>query len=169
MPLIRGGTVVKDEWRAVADDEPLPKGKSCIISLARLLREAGSFTDAAKDAGLGVHLACDEDPNELKPYLSFLALVTVRLETFRDGRAFSQARILRSQLGFGGEIRATGHILRDQLLFLHRCGVNAVEVDSRVKGEDWQAALKEFSYVYQPAADDAEPVSALRQKTPDRR
>ena len=48
--------------------------------------------------------------------------------TFRDGRAYSQARLLRERHEFRGELRATGQVLRDQLMFLHRAGFDAFEV-----------------------------------------
>ena len=48
--------------------------------------------------------------------------------SFKDGRAYSQARVLREQYGFRGELRATGNVLRDQFLFLLRAGFDAFEV-----------------------------------------
>ena len=75
---------------------------------------------------------------------------------FKDGRAYSQARLLRERYGFAGEIRARGEILRDQLYFMARCGVNAFEFsNTSTLGAD--AALNEFSFVYQSAADKAQP------------
>ena len=155
--------VADDEWLTIADDEPLPEDKPCVVSLNRLLADA---TLETREAPLGVSIAAGDELGELPSYLPNLKLVVLHFDTFRDGRAFSQARIIRSRYGYGGEIRAVGHILRDQLLFLHRCGVNAVRTDERVSAADWRQALKEFSYAYQPAADDTESVVALRSKKP---
>lgn len=162
MPLIKDGETVADKWLTVADCEPLPRDKPCVVSLPRLLAEAAVLKKRA--APLGVSLAPGDDPDEVRRHLARLELVVLHFDTFKDGRAFSQARIIRSRYGYKGEIRAVGHILRDQLLFLHRCGVNAVQTDERVSTADWQQALKEFSYVYQPAADNVESVAALRRK-----
>ena len=65
---------------------------------------------------------------ELAPWLDRLALVALVFPSFRDGRAYSQARLLRERHGFRGELRATGDVLRDQFLFLVRAGFDAFEV-----------------------------------------
>src|SRR5713101_7906780 len=65
----------------------------------------------------------------------------------------SQARLLRQRYGYKGEIRATGKVLRDLLLFMHRCGFDAYEVADNVTAEVLAKALGEFSVFYQPAAD----------------
>ena len=72
---------------------------------------------------------------------------------FTDGRAYSQARLLRGRLGFTGELRASGDVLRDQLLFMQRCGFDAFAVGERAVAEDWLKAFREFDVFYQPAED----------------
>ena len=59
-------------------------------------------------------------------------MVALEFPKFNDGRAFSQARILRERYGYRGEIRATGKVVRDLLLFMHRCGFDAFETGDRV-------------------------------------
>lgn len=91
-------------------------------------------------------------------------VVILDFPTFKDGRAYSQARLLRERFGYAGELRARGHVLRDQLLFMARCGFDAFDF----RGNDidsLEAALREFSFVYQAAADGAEPVWRRRLKT----
>ncbi|WP_404326375.1 DUF934 domain-containing protein [Aerophototrophica crusticola] len=99
---------------------------------------------------------------ELADDLGALALVAVELPKFRDGRAFSTARELRERFKFTGEVRATGHIIPDQYLFLTRVGVDTVEVPADRAGPAWEHALAEISVAYQPAQDDAQPLSLLR-------
>jgi len=89
--------------------------------------------------------------------LSGFSVVILEFPTFKDGRAYSQARLLRERCGFTGEIRARGEVLGDQLLFMARCGVNAFEM-SQEKAHAAQGALDAFSFAYQSAADKAEPV-----------
>lgn len=90
------------------------------------------------------------------------SVIILDFPAFKDGRAYSQARLLRERYGYTGEIRARGDILRDQLFFMVRCGINAFEYPSDdVAGAD--AALKEFTFAYQPAADKAAPVWRQRQ------
>ena len=86
--------------------------------------------------------------------LSGFSVLVLQFPGFKDGRAYSQARIIRERLGYGGELRASGSVVRDQLLFMRRCGFTTFEVDdANVDG-----ALEEFSLFYQTSADKAEPV-----------
>ena len=84
------------------------------------------------------------------PFLDFA--IGTRMK-FNDGRAFSYARLLRERYGFQGEVRAVGEVLRDLLLYMHRCGFDAFEIDRQDAVERWQAALAEVSVWYQPTAD----------------
>ena len=81
---------------------------------------------------------------------------------FKDGRAFSYARLLRERYGFNGEVRAVGDVLRDQLFFMHRCGFDAFEVKDESMLQDWLEAVREISVVYQLATDGRESVLQLR-------
>ena len=64
--------------------------------------------------------------------------------------------------GFAGELRATGQVLPDQLLFMQRCGFDAFEIAKGAPLEAWKRAMESFSVFYQPAADGREPVNELR-------
>lgn len=83
--------------------------------------------------------------------------IVLDFPSFTDGRAYSQARLLRERYGFTGEIRARGDILRDQIWFMTRCGIDAFEFDGAGSSAA-QDALREFTFAYQPAADGADPV-----------
>lgn len=74
--------------------------------------------------------------------LEGVARVEVSFPKFGDGRGFSIARLLRERRGYRGELRAVGHITRDLLLFLERCGFDAFELR---EGEDPHAALASFA------------------------
>ncbi len=102
-------------------------------------------------------IANDESLADVGNDLSGFDVVILAFPAFGDGRAYSQARLLRERFGYTGEIRARGDVLRDQILFMTRCGFDAFEFDGpgAVVAE---AALKEFSFAYQPAADLTEPV-----------
>lgn len=87
--------------------------------------------------------------------------VILAFPAFTDGRAYSQARLLRERLNFSGELRARGEVLRDQIHFMVRCGFDAFEttgVDARAS----ESALREFSVFYQAAADSVTPVWRTR-------
>jgi len=82
-------------------------------------------------------------------------VVILDFPQFKDGRAYSQARLIRERLNFTGEIRARGGVLRDQLLFMVRCGFDAFEFGDAGVAD---AVLREFTFAYQPAADSVAPI-----------
>jgi uncharacterized protein (DUF934 family) len=73
--------------------------------------------------------------------------------SFRDGRAYSQARLLRERHQFRGELRATGQVLRDQFLFLQRAGFDAFEVTKESDAAAFAEAVRRYSVFYQPTGD----------------
>jgi uncharacterized protein (DUF934 family) len=160
MPLIKGGRFVADPWRALADDEPVPDAPRLIVSYARWLKERDALN--ALPAQLGLRLPNDVSPVKLSQDVSRFALVALNFPRFTDGRAYSQARLLRRRLGFSGELRAEGDVLRDQLLFMRRCGFDAFAVSERAIFEDWLPAFREIDVFYQPAEDRN--VSMLRRR-----
>lgn len=161
MPLIRNGEWAQDEYTALNDDAALPGGP-VLVSLTRFLNEHESLL--ARNLPLGVRLASGQSPEEIGPDLHRLSLVALEFPTFRDGRGFSWARLLRRRLGFQGEIRAVGHFLIDQLAFMERCGINAFDGDRRITPEALATARAEFSNVYQPGVDGRPTIAQLREK-----
>jgi uncharacterized protein (DUF934 family) len=150
MPLIRNGAFADDTFVTVADDAPLPVNGT-IVSLARLRGERETLV--ARNAALGVRLKSAESPEELGQDIHRLSVIVLEFPVFRDGRAFSWARMLRTRLGFTGEIRAAGHFLYDQIAFMKRSGFDAWEVPESFTLEQFSRALGEISHVYQPSAD----------------
>jgi uncharacterized protein (DUF934 family) len=151
MPLIKGGRFIVDPWRHLDDAAPLPEGEAVTVSLKRWSSERDALY-RQKDE-LGLRLPNDVPPTSLDRDIERLALIMLVFPRFTDGRAYSQARLLRTRLGFTGELRATGDVLRDQLLFMRRCGIDAFEVSERAIGENWLAAFEDFGLFYQPAED----------------
>lgn len=151
MPLIKDRQVVADSWRYVAADaEVLPAG-DIIVPLA--LWRARKAELAGRNGGLGLKLEPGEHPAEVADDLSRFSVIALNFPTFRDGRAYSYARLLRERYGFTGELRATGDVGRDQAFFMRRCGIDAFEVPQSRDPEGFLQALDEFSVTYQNAAD----------------
>ena len=151
MPLIRNAAEADDPYLRVLDDAPVPEEGAVLLPAARLLADAQELT--SRSAPTGVIWPNDRDISELSAWLDKLSLVALVFPIFRDGRAYSQVRILRERYRFRGELRATGDVLRDQFLLLHRAGFDAFEVK---KPEDVGAfvnAIHRYSVFYQPAAD----------------
>jgi uncharacterized protein (DUF934 family) len=160
MPLLRDGVIIDDPWVAVADDETLPEAKPLLVSLARFEAERAALV--ARAVPLGVKVANTVDVARLAPDFGTLGLVALVFPKFNDGRAFSQARILRERYGFKGEIRATGAVLRDQLLFMQRCGFDAFEIVNPDAVTAWRAALAEIQVFFQPTGDGRVTAPLLR-------
>ena len=131
-------------------DDPVPDEPA--VSLDAFLDQ----TNAAS-----VRIEAGDDVRRLGPVLDRLRLVEVDFPKFRDGRGFSSARILR-EMGYTGEIKATGDVLVDLVYFMRRCGFDSFAPDIAFNDEDVQAALTRYPHVYQHAADDAMPIWKLR-------
>jgi uncharacterized protein (DUF934 family) len=158
MPLVKAGRVVADRYMQVSGDAAVPEDGPVIVPAARFLADAAELAD--RNAPTGVAWPNDRTVSELAPHLDRLALVALAFPTFRDGRAYSQARILRERYRFRGELRATGQVLRDQFLFLLRAGFDAFEVSKDADVAAFAAAVERYSVFYQPTGDGR--ITALR-------
>jgi len=116
--------------------------------------------------GVGVLLPNDASLAVLADAYGRIATRVLPFPSMVDGRAFSQARLIRERFGFDGEIRARGPVIADQYIYLLRCGVDAVEVPEDTVVETWLRNARRFSAVYQPAADDRVPAYRRRHLAP---
>lgn len=163
MPLIKNRAEIANEWTFVPDGAVLPEGGpengKFSVSLARFLglkqgQENGPLPD-------GVRLGPADKAEYLEPYLSELSLIEVDFPRYTDGRGYSQAQLLRRRYQYAGELRAVGHVLRDQIFYMHRSGFDAYET-RRASLSEVVEALNEYSMVYQPAADASPPAFRRR-------
>jgi uncharacterized protein (DUF934 family) len=149
MRLVKAGSIVEDRFVRVPDDAPLPDGVPVIVSAARFIADAF----ARREAPTGLVWPNNRAVAELAPHLDRLALIALVFPTFKDGRAFSQARLIRERYGYRGELRATGQVLRDQFLFLLRAGFDAFEVTKDADASAFAEVLRRYSVFYQPTGD----------------
>ncbi|MGE0785270.1 MAG: DUF934 domain-containing protein [Sandaracinaceae bacterium] len=153
---VEGGAahVVEDDaWTLLPADDVDLAGASVIAPI-----EALASARARGPARLGVRVEGDADPDELAAQLDGVSLVVVTIPKFTDGRAYSLARLLRDKHGYAGDLRAVGAVLRDQLLYLSRCGFSSFELAASQRVDDALAAFRDFSVTYQPAEDHDVPV-----------
>lgn len=94
----------------------------------------------------------------------FPELIALDFPAFKDGRCYSHARLLRERYDYQGELRAVGDVLRDQLFFMKRCGIDSFQLRSDKDMEDALNAFNDFSVKYQTAADGAPPIYDVRSK-----
>jgi uncharacterized protein (DUF934 family) len=160
--LIDGAFAAADDpFTSVADDEPVPEG-DVIISLTRFEAEGEALL--ADGRALGVRVESGEAVDALAYDLPRLAVVALAFPRYRDGRAYSSARLLRERYGYAGEIRAVGDVLREQARFMVRCGFDAFDPADGSSPEEWAQAVGRFRHVYQRAADALEPVYVEREE-----
>lgn len=157
--VIKDRRIVEDRWRHVADDAELPDGPA-IVSLARWSRERALLLERGEP--IGVRLPNTTNVANLAADLPVLEVIALEFPKFADGRAYSQARLLRERYSYRGEIRAVGDVLRDQLLFMARSGFDAFEPRADRDLDDALEAFGEFSESYQPAADQPLPLFRRR-------
>lgn len=138
--------VVRIEERPVGEEITLAKWREGVRP------EAGRFE---------LSIPNTEDVEALAGIVDRFDAVVLEFPGFQDGRAYSQARILRERLGYRGEIRARGAVLCDQALFMVRAGFDALDIGDG-DADGFRRALSAYSVFYQPCADGAEPARNLR-------
>lgn len=160
MALLQHGALQPNNWRFVGDDAALPADGPVTVSLKRWQAETDALR--GRNAPIGVRLKNDEPAQALGDDVHRLSVIEVEFPKFTDGRAFSQARILRDKLGYQGELRGIGTILRDTYAHMVRCGIDSVELPEGKAIDGYLAALQEFTVWYQPASDSRRTVLELR-------
>jgi uncharacterized protein (DUF934 family) len=164
MPLVKDGKISSDGFVRVADDAAIPADGAVLISATRFLEHAHALSQ--RSAPTGVIWPNNRAVDELAPYLDQLAAVALVFPSFRDGRAYSQARLLRERHGYRSELRATGQVLRDQFMFMLRAGFNAFEVKKDSDAAAFVSTAKRYSVFYQPTGDGR--VTALHRRMQQR-
>ncbi|MCK8516419.1 DUF934 domain-containing protein [Methylonatrum kenyense] len=158
--LIRNRALVNDDpWLHLDDDDAVPTSGDVTVSWQRWQTEKGEI--GALNGRLGVRLDGDFPIEELDTLLG-LPLIVVHFPAFKDGRCYSHARLLRTRHDYDGEIRATGDVLRDQIAYMERCGINAFEIRKDRAAEEALKAFDEFSVDYQGRSNRAFPLQARR-------
>jgi uncharacterized protein (DUF934 family) len=160
MPLIKNGAFVEDRFVFIPEGQAFPDDGGVMVSLARFQSERDSII--AHHRPVCVRLAAAENPEVLKDDLANIDAIALEFPIFRDGRAFSWARMLRERFAYQGEIRAVGHFLYDQLAFLMRVGFDAFEVRQDFRIAEFSRAMDEMTYVYQPSVDRRKTVMQIR-------
>ena len=140
--------VIVDDWLRYDRFASQGAAHRVLVTLTDLRKYPRYFERAVFQ--LGVDLQPDEAIEDIAHWIPRLELVRLNFSAFADGRAFSQARLLRERFSYRGDIRAHGEVVRDQLSFMQRCGINQFGL---ADGEDTELALEAFADIsesYQP-------------------
>jgi uncharacterized protein (DUF934 family) len=154
--LIKNKRITPDNWQKfepAADGglPDLPSTGDWIVPLALWSEQREQLSQ--REGKNGVVLENTDDPRVLVADFDKLALIAVRFPKFTDGRGYSIARLLR-RLGWKGELRAVGDVLRDQLFAMTRCGFDALELRADQDAQAVLTAFSDFTAPYQVALDD---------------
>tara|TARA_B100000029_G_scaffold373620_1_gene367870 strand:- start:62 stop:511 length:450 start_codon:yes stop_codon:yes gene_type:complete len=142
--------VIKDSYQIIINIDQLKelKRKSILISI--------DFWKTHKEliikhkSNIGLEINSDQPLESVRDDFDYFKLIQFKFITFKDGRPFSLAKKLRRFYNFKNEIRASGHILPDQYVFLTRCGFNSVNIEEKSL-ETWLKFLKmDEGIYYQP-------------------
>lgn len=159
--IIKGRSIVANEWQLLrlaegqeAASVAVPAGKT-IVPLA--VWDAQRDTLSAR-SDIGVWLAPDQRPEVLRDDLPRFGVIAVDFPKFTDGRGYSIAYNLRMRLGYKGELRAIGDVLRDQLFSMQRVGFDAYDTRKDRSIEDALKGLTVFSETYQASVDTKAPL-----------
>lgn len=159
--IIKNKAIVVDDWTVLRlQEQETPEnvivaaGK-VIVPLQVWQAQRAVLQDRKE---IGVWLASDERPEELKGDIEKFSVIAVDFPKFSDGRGYSIAFNLRARLGYSGELRAIGDVLRDQLFYLQRVGFDAFAPRPDRKIEDVIKGLSDFSEVYQTSFDQKLPL-----------
>lgn len=159
--IIKNRSVVSDDWNVlrlgegdVPETVAVPSGR-VLVPLKVWLAQRDALQ---KRAEIGVWFASDERAEALQGDVAKLPVIAVDFPKFADGRGYSIAYHLRNRLGYRGELRAIGDVLRDQLFYMQRVGFDAFAVRADKDINDALNGLKDFSLSYQASTDNAQPL-----------
>ncbi|GMB82637.1 DUF934 domain-containing protein [Shinella zoogloeoides] len=148
------GFVTDDPWIVETEETKAGSNEKAILGL-------DDFLAKTDETGLGVLINPADDVRRLEGHQDRLALVAVAFPAFNDGRAFSHASLLRSRLGFKGEVRAVGDVLIDQIPLMLRCGIDSFAVSNATALKRLaENRLPGIDNHYQPAARPSQDVGS---------
>lgn len=146
-------------WKPFHDGSIPQVGEKLLYTLGQLESYEGPTDNITSDFALT--LTPEVDIKTLATWLDKLKMVELTVESFTDGRVFTQARVLRD-IGFKGEIKVSGPIVPDQSKFFARVGVDTLSIKDASRAADFKSALDRFNLFYQSSSDGVAPIYKLR-------
>jgi uncharacterized protein (DUF934 family) len=162
MAVVRDGRLQDDAFTDATALETIPATGPVIVNLVQWQAQRESLL--ARGTPLGIRLLSNQSPSLIAADLEHFAVVALEFPKYRDGRAYTHARILKERLGYTGEIRAVGDVLQEQLHFMQRCGFNAFEIVSPDPEKAWATIAGDHTVWYQATGDGRPRALDLRHK-----
>lgn len=163
--LIKDGIIENDAWTFLKEStgpevlDALP-GKNLIVPFS--FWQESQTEIASFDGAIGIWLDSSQVANELNLPVELFPVIALNFPVFSDGRSYSNARQLRQELNFKGELRAIGDVLRDQLYYMSQCGFNAFCLRHDQDPADCLTALSDFETNYQATVTQPTPLFRRR-------
>ena len=162
--LIKNGQIVEDNWVVMPKPDDLENasvtGENVLVPMSLWLAQADRLSQRND---LGIWIDSDEEVEAIADHLDRFEVIAINFPSFRDGRGYSTARLLRERYQFKGELRAIGDVLQDQLFYMHRCGINAFAVRADRDPQKALEGLLTFTEAYQASVD--QPVPLFRRRS----
>ncbi len=154
MPIIKDGAEIEnDPWVMLLDDGDVPTEGDVIIPLELAIEKAERLSN--HNGRIGLFIPNDVDVEAHAGLIKSAAIIVLELPAFTDGRAYSQARLLREEVGYSNELRVKGDVLVDQAAYLKRCGFDSFDFDGAFDADVWQRCLAAMTTGYQRNYRDA--------------
>ena len=160
--LIKNGRQIQDPYQKITAEDEIPASGPVLVPL--IVWQDHWETLLSRGEPVGVQLASDEHPEIIGDDVDQIDLIALDFPTFRDGRAYSGARLIRERFGYTGELRAVGDVHLEQLHYMERVGFDTFEVSSEDAEKDFATAGQDFSVWYQPSGDERISAVSLRNK-----
>ncbi|RUT33147.1 phosphoadenylyl-sulfate reductase [Arsenicitalea aurantiaca] len=168
LKLFKDGAFTADPFRAWAEGDDPASVRYTHVPLPEFLAARDAFL--ANPHPLGLLVSSGDKVENVEGDLSRFASIAVRFPAFTDGRGYSTGRLLSERLGYGGELRAVGDVLQDQIPLMRRCGFNAFVVEHEPTRKALrEGRLPEVSIFYQPVGTTEVPLGTrpyLRRAAP---
>jgi len=163
--LIKNGAVVPDEWTLLKEATgpevlQVVPGRNFIVPLGFWQNYEPEMQDYAGQFALW--LDSHENVNRIGSRLHEFPMIALNFPVFSDGRSYTNARELRENLDYQGEIRAVGDVLRDQLFYMARCGFDSFQLRHDQDPDACLSAFKDFQTGYQSSV--SEPLPLFRRR-----
>ena len=163
--LIKDGEIVKDYWTVLYDindveTQNTKDKKNIIVPLQSWNRFHNELKTSTNQ--VAVWLDSNEFTNQIIGDVNEIPLIALNFPVFTDGRSYSNARELRLELHYSGEIRAIGDVLRDQIFYMSRCGFNSFLIREDQDSTSCLKALNDFQTSYQSTTVDKSPLFRRR-------
>jgi uncharacterized protein (DUF934 family) len=163
--LIRNGAIEEDRWTLLQEatgPEVLTAvpGRSFIAPFQFWRAYRAELEDY--QGSVAIWLDSHENVNDIGPDLHSLPMIALNFPVFSDGRSYTNARELREHLGYRGEVRAIGDVLRDQLFYMARCGFDSFALRHDQDPELSLSAFTDFKTNYQATVTEPQPLYRRR-------